>query len=203
MTNFELMGAALDEARKAAALGEVPVGAVVARNGQIVAAAHNTRETEKNALHHAELLAIDAACKALGGWRLWECELFVTLEPCPMCAGAILNSRIRRVVYGAADAKAGCCGSVTDLFALPFNHHPMVEQGLRAEEAGALLQAFFKDLRVRLAARPKWKRPACMTGMEYEETVKKWKLRGKVSSFHFLFSANCAILFNGILSKPI
>ena len=121
MTDFELMGAALDEARKAAALGEVPVGAVVARNGQIVAAAHNTRETEKNALHHAELLAIDAACKALGGWRLWECELFVTLEPCPMCAGAILNSRIRRVVYGAADAKAGCCGSVTDLFALPFN----------------------------------------------------------------------------------
>ena len=82
MTDFELMGAALDEARKAAALGEVPVGAVVARNGQIVAAAHNTRETEKNALHHAELLAIDAACKALGGWRLWECELFVTLEPC-------------------------------------------------------------------------------------------------------------------------
>lgn len=77
-----------------------------------------------------------------------------------MCAGAILNSRIRRVVYGAADAKAGCCGSVTDLFALPFNHHPMVEQGLRAEEAGALLQAFFKELRVRLAARPKWKRPA-------------------------------------------
>ena len=119
MTDFELMGAALDEARKAAALGEVPVGAVVARNGQIVAAAHNTRETEKNALHHAELLAIDAACKKLGGWRLWECELFVTLEPCPMCAGAILNSRVRRVVYGAADAKAGCCGSVTDLFAMP------------------------------------------------------------------------------------
>ena len=142
MTDFELMGAALDEARKAAALGEVPVGAVVARNGQIVAAAHNTRETEKNALHHAELLAIDAACKALGGWRLWECELFVTLEPCPMCAGAILNSRIRRET-------------------------------------------------ARTARR------------EYEETVKKWKLRGKVSSFHFLFSANCAILFNGILSKPI
>ena len=155
MTDFELMGLALEEAAKAAALGEVPVGAVVARHGEVVATAHNTRETEKNALHHAELLAIDAACKALGGWRLWECELFVTLEPCPMCAGAILNSRIRRVVYGAADAKAGCCGSVTDLFALPFNHHPMVEQGLRAEEAGALLQAFFKDLRVRLAARPR------------------------------------------------
>ena len=185
MTDSELMGLALEEARKAAALGEVPVGAVVARNGEVVAAAHNTRETEKNALHHAELLAIDAACKKLGGWRLWECELFVTLEPCPMCAGAIINSRIRRVVYGAADTKAGCCGSVTDLFAMPFNHHPVVEQGLRAEEAQELLQAFFKDLRARLAAR------------------QKWKLREKVGGFHFLFSANCAILFNGVLSKPI
>ena len=159
MTDFELMGAALEEARKAAALGEVPVGAVVARNGEIVAAAHNTRETEKNALYHAELLAIDAACKALGGWRLWECELFVTLEPCPMCAGAIINSRIRRVVYGAADTKAGCCGSVTDLFAMPFNHHPKAESGLRAEEAQALLQTFFQELRVRLASKPKWKPP--------------------------------------------
>lgn len=129
MTDFELMGLALEEAAKAAALGEVPVGAVVARHGEVVATAHNTRETEKNALHHAELLAIDAACKALGGWRLWECELFVTLEPCPMCAGGIINSRLRRVVYGAADTKAGCCGSVTDLFALPFNHHPVVERG--------------------------------------------------------------------------
>lgn len=142
MTDYELMGAALEEAARAAALGEVPVGAVVARNGEIIAAAHNTRETEKNALHHAELLAIDAACKKLGGWRLWQCELFVTLEPCPMCSGGIINSRIRRVVYGAADTKAGCCGSVTDLFALPFNHHPVVEGGLRAEEAQALLQAF-------------------------------------------------------------
>lgn len=95
MTDFELMGLALEEAAKAAALGEVPVGAVVARHGEVVATAHNTRETEKNALHHAELLAIDAACKALGGWRLWECELFVTLEPCPMCAGGIINSRLR------------------------------------------------------------------------------------------------------------
>ena len=141
MTDFELMGLALEEAAKAAALGEVPVGAVVARHGEVVATAHNTRETEKNALHHAELLAIDAACKALGGWRLWECELFVTLEPCPMCAGGIINSRLRRVVYGAADTKAGCCGSVTDLFALPFNHHPVVEKGLREAEAQQLLQA--------------------------------------------------------------
>ena len=136
-----------DEARKAAALGEVPVGAVVARNGQIVAAAHNTRETEKNALHHAELLAIDAACKALGGWRLWQCELFVTLEPCPMCSGAIINSRLKRVVYGARDPKAGCCGSLTDLFALPFNHHPVIESGLLEDEAQALLQDFFVMLR--------------------------------------------------------
>ena len=156
MTDYELMGLALEQAAQAAQLGEVPVGA---RHGQVIAAAHNTRETEKNALHHAELLAIDAACKALGGWRLWECELFVTLEPCPMCSGAILNSRIRRVVYGAVDAKAGCCGSVTDLFALPFNHHPVVEQGLRAEEAQALLQAFFVRLREQRASRPRWKPP--------------------------------------------
>ncbi|OUN74905.1 tRNA-specific adenosine deaminase [Faecalibacterium sp. An58] len=157
MTDHELMGAALAEAEKAAALGEVPVGAVVARRGEIVAAAHNTRETERNAVHHAELLAIDRACKALGGWRLWECELFVTLEPCPMCAGAILNSRIRRVVYGAADPKAGCCGSVTDLFALPFNHHPAVEGGLRAEEASALLAEFFVRLRAQRGTRKKWR----------------------------------------------
>ena len=139
MTDFELMGLALEEAAKAAALGEVPVGAVVARHGEVIATAHNTRETEKNALHHAELLAIDAACKALGGWRLWECELFVTLEPCPMCAGGIINSRLRRVVYGAADTKAGCCGSVT--------------------EAQQLLQAFFVSLREKRAGRPRWKPP--------------------------------------------
>ena len=147
MTDYELMGAALAEAEQAAALGEVPVGAVIAKDGEIIASAHNTRETEKNALHHAELLAIDAACKKLGGWRLWQCELFVTLEPCPMCSGAILNSRIRRVVYGAADTKAGCCGSVTDLFALPFNHHPVIEAGLMEAEAQALLQDFFAMLR--------------------------------------------------------
>ncbi len=160
MTDQELMGAALREARIAADLGEVPVGAVVARRGEIVAAAHNTRETQRNALHHAELLAIDAACKALGGWRLWECELFVTLEPCPMCAGAIVNSRIRRVVYGAPDPKTGCCGSVTDLFALPFNHHPVVEQGLGAEEASALLAEFFNRLRAQRGKKPKWTPPS-------------------------------------------
>ena len=147
MTDEQLMRLAIEQAKKAAALGEVPVGAVVAKDGEPVAVACNTRETGKNATHHAELLAIDAACRALGGWRLWQCELFVTLEPCPMCSGAIINSRIRRVVYGAADPKAGCCGSVTDMFALPFNHHPQVEDGLLAEECAGLLKGFFAALR--------------------------------------------------------
>ena len=145
MTDEELMRAALDEAKIAADLGEVPVGAVVAKDGEIVARAHNLRESGKNATYHAELMAIDAACKALGGWRLWQCELFVTLEPCPMCSGAIINSRLKRVVYGARDPKAGCCGSLTDLFALPFNHHPVIESGLLEDEAQALLQNFFCD----------------------------------------------------------
>ena len=147
MTDFELMGAALDEARKAAALGEVPVGAVVARNGQIVAAAHNTRETEKNALHHAELLAIDAACKKLGGWRLHRCDLYVTLEPCPMCAGALINSRMKTVYYGAPDPKAGSCGSLINLFALPYNHQPALVSGGLEQECADILRNFFRDLR--------------------------------------------------------
>ncbi len=150
MRDEELMQIALDEAALAAAEGEVPVGAVVAKDGQVVAQAHNRREGDKNALAHAELLAIDAACRALGGWRLWQCELFVTLEPCPMCAGAIINSRIARVVWGAPDPKAGCCGSVADLFALPFNHRPQMQDGLLAGESRALLQAFFSSLRGRL-----------------------------------------------------
>ena len=147
MTDFELMGAALDEARKAAALGEVPVGAVVAKDGEIVAAAHNTRETEKNALHHAELLAIDAACKKLGGWRLWQCELFVTLEPCPMCAGAILNARIPKVFYGARDSAFGACGGVTNLFMEQFPHRPALVGGILAEDCQAVLAEFFEKLR--------------------------------------------------------
>lgn len=159
MTDLELMAVALEEAQKAAALGEVPVGAVVARRGEIVAAAHNTRETGKNALHHAELLAIDAACKALGGWRLWECELFVTLEPCPMCAGAILNARIPRVVYGARDEKYGACRSVCSLFDMNFNHHPVVEGGVLEQACAELMQEFFRELRVQLRTRPKWRRP--------------------------------------------
>ena len=144
-------------------------------------------------------MAIDAACKALGGWRLWECELFVTLEPCPMCAGGIINSRLRRVVYGAADTKAGCCGSVTDLFALPFNHHPVVEKGLREAEAQQLLQVFFASLREKRAGRPRWKPPVPKTGENKENSGNCVKN----CSSHFLFGLDCGILFNGILSKPI
>ena len=159
MEDLDYMKEALALAREAREAGEVPVGCVVVCDGQVVGRGRNRREEGRNALCHAEIEAIAEACRTLGGWRLWQCTLYVTLEPCPMCAGAIINSRIRRVVYGAADTKAGCCGSVTDLFAMPFNHHPVVEQGLRAEEAQELLQAFFKDLRARLAARPKWKPP--------------------------------------------
>lgn len=158
MNDEELMRLALAEARLAAQAGEVPVGAVVAKNGVPVAFGRNRREKDKNALSHAEILAIDAACRALGGWRLWECDLYVTLEPCPMCAGAIINSRIRRVVYGARDAKAGCCGSVVDLFALPFNHTPLVEGGLLEDESAALLQQFFAQLRAQ-PAKPRWRKP--------------------------------------------
>lgn len=158
MTDIDFMQEALRLAKEAAADGEVPVGAVVVRNGEIVGRGRNRRETIKNALSHAEIEAINEACQALGGWRLWECELYVTLEPCPMCTGAIINSRIKRVVYGAADEKAGSCGSVIDLTALPYNHKPIIERGLMEEECKALLQEFFRELRVKLKDRPKWKK---------------------------------------------
>ena len=150
MTDEELMRAALAEAKLAAALGEVPVGAVVAKDGEIIARAHNLRESGKNATYHAELLAIDAACKALGGWRLWQCELFVTLEPCPMCAGAIVQARIPRVVIGSMNAKAGCAGSVLNILKEPgFNHQVKVETGILGEECSCLMTDFFKELRRR------------------------------------------------------
>lgn len=159
MTDTEAMHEALALAREAADEGEVPVGCIVTDGEHIVGRGRNRRETGKSALAHAELEAIGEACRTLGGWRLWRCTLYVTLEPCPMCAGAIINARIPRVVFGAPDPKAGSCGSVTDLFALPFNHHPVVERGLRAEEAQALLQAFFLRLREQRAAKPRWKPP--------------------------------------------
>ena len=147
MTDEQLMQAALEEARTAAALGEVPVGAVVAKDGEIIARAHNLRESGKNAIYHAELLAIDAACKALGGWRLWQCELFVTLEPCPMCAGAILNARIRRVYYGARDEVMGACGGVLNLFMERFPFRPALVGGILKDECRAVLADFFRALR--------------------------------------------------------
>ena len=158
MDDLYFMDQALELAKEAAADGEVPVGCVIVRNGEIVGRGRNRRERAKTALGHAEIEAIAEANRNLGGWRLWECTLYVTLEPCPMCAGAIVNARIPRVVYGASDSKCGACGSVCDLFNMDFNHHPTVEKGIREEEAAALMTEFFQNLRVTLRARPKWRK---------------------------------------------
>lgn len=136
--------------------GEVPVGCVVVWRGQVVGRGRNRREANRSALCHAEIEAIDQACRTLGGWRLWECDLYVTLEPCAMCAGAILNARIPRVIFGAPDPKYGACGSVCSLFSMAFNHHPEAVQGVREEEAAQLLQAFFRKLRLERKDKPKW-----------------------------------------------
>ena len=146
-TDEEYMRAAIAEAEKAFSEGEVPVGAVIVRGNEIVASGRNRRETGKNALYHAELEAIDNACKALGGWRLPGCALYVTLEPCPMCAGAIINSRIERVVFGAYDKKAGSVRSIVRLFDLPYNHRPEVKGGVCGDECAVLLSEFFRHLR--------------------------------------------------------
>jgi tRNA(adenine34) deaminase len=153
------MEQALALAREAAEEGEVPVGCVIVRGQQIVGRGRNRRETQKTALGHAEIEAIADACRNLGGWRLWDCTLYVTLEPCAMCAGAILNARIPRVVFGASDKKYGACGSVCHLFSMDFNHHPQVESGLMEAESAALMEEFFKELRISLRSRPKWKPP--------------------------------------------
>lgn len=147
MNDEFFMDQAIELAKEAAKEGEVPVGAVVVIDGRIVGRGRNRRETGKNALAHAEIEAINDACKTLGGWRLWQCDMYVTLEPCPMCTGAIINSRIKRLVYGASDSKAGSCGSVVNLFSLPYNHKPEVVSGLKQEECAALLSDFFKKLR--------------------------------------------------------
>ena len=149
MDDRDFMTEALRLAEEAAAEGEVPVGCVITLGDRIVGRGRNRRETGKNALAHAEIEAIDEACRTLGGWRLWQCTLYVTLEPCPMCAGAILNARIPRVVYGASDPKAGSCGSVTDLFAMSFNHHPEKTAGILEEECAAALRQFFRRLRTK------------------------------------------------------
>ena len=151
------MKEALKLAQEAFDDGEVPVGCVLVREGEIVGRGRNRREKGKNALAHAEVEAINDACARLGGWRLWQCTLYVTLEPCPMCAGAILNARIPRVVYGASDDKCGAVRSVCSLFDMKFNHHPRVESGIREEACSQLLTEFFAKLRMELRSRPKWK----------------------------------------------
>lgn len=143
----EFMERAVALAKISALEGEVPVGAVVVKDGQIVGEGRNRRELGKNALYHAETEAINNACKALGGWRLWQCEMFVTLEPCPMCAGAIINSRIKKVTFGAYDKKAGSFGSIINFNDLPYNHKPEIVGGVNEEECANLLKDFFKDLR--------------------------------------------------------
>ena len=151
------MKEALALAREAAAAGEVPVGCVIVREGEIAGRGRNRREEKQATASHAEMEAIAQANAALGTWRLDDCELYVTLEPCPMCAGAILNARIPRVVYGASDSKCGAVRSVCGLFDMAFNHHPQVITGVLEEECAALLTEFFQKLRVELRTRPKWK----------------------------------------------
>lgn len=143
----KFMKLALDEAKIAFSKGEVPVGAVIVKNGEVVAACHNLREQKQNALSHAEMEAINLACEKLGSWRLDDCELYVTLEPCPMCTGAIINARIKTVVFGAYDSKMGCMDSVINLCDYPFNHKVEVYGGIMEEECLAVLQDFFKNLR--------------------------------------------------------
>lgn len=145
----QFMRLALHQAAKAAAMGETPVGAVVVFEGRVVGRGRNRRETRRDATEHAEIMAIRQACRKLGSWRLTDCDLYVTLEPCLMCAGALINARIRRVVYAATDRKAGSCGSVVSAQDFPLMHRMICEGGLLSGEASDQLRGFFKDLRQR------------------------------------------------------
>lgn len=147
MEKEDFMRYALSLAEMSANEGEVPVGAVVVCDGKIVGEGRNRREIVKNALHHAEIEAINSACENLGGWRLWKCDLFVTLEPCPMCAGAIINSRIKNVYFGAFDPKNGAVMSKARLFDIDFTHKPCFEGGILENECSEILTSFFKKLR--------------------------------------------------------
>lgn len=148
--NEKFMREAIKQAKKAATIGEMPVGAVVVRGDEIISRAYNRRETKKNALLHAEMTAIDRACRKLGGWRLPGCELYVTLEPCPMCAGAILNSRIEHIYFGADDPKSGCAGSVLNLLDMNLcNYRTRVTSGVMEEECRDIIKSFFRELRER------------------------------------------------------
>ncbi|MDR1563798.1 MAG: nucleoside deaminase [Oscillospiraceae bacterium] len=141
------MYAALGYANQAASLGEVPVGALIVRGEEIISFGYNLREAGRNGLYHAEMMAIDSACRTLGSWRLSGCELYVTLEPCPMCAGAAINTRISRVIFGAYDKKAGSCGSLLNLLDVKYNHRPRYLGGVLEKQCGEALRAFFKELR--------------------------------------------------------
>ena len=146
-TDARFMRRAIELATLAGEAGEIPVGAVIVKNGDIISEGYNRRETDGLSTAHAEIVAIEAACRKLGGWRLSGCTLYVTLEPCPMCAGAIINSRIDRVVYGAADARAGCFGSVINFNSYPFNHACKIDSGVCAGECAAILRSFFEKRR--------------------------------------------------------
>ena len=147
MEHRDYMARALELGRQAMEEGEVPVGCVIVKDGVVVGEGRNRRETARTPQGPAEIEAIHQACRTLGGWRLTGCTLYVTLEPCPMCAGAIVNARIPALYYGAKDDKAGCCGSVLNLFEERFNHHPRIYGGLMEAECTALLQSFFQNLR--------------------------------------------------------
>lgn len=143
------MKEAIKQAKKAESIDEVPIGAIIVHNDKIIARAHNLRESKQNAVAHAEIVAIQKACKKLGSWRLENCILYVTLEPCPMCSGAILQSRIERVVYGASDPKGGCIESCMQMYEVNgFNHYPKVTSGVLKEECSELLKNYFKQKRV-------------------------------------------------------
>ena len=147
MKNKYYMKLALKEAEKAFVLGEIPIGAVITKGDEIISAAYNRRETGKNALFHAETEAIYKACEKLGGWRLWECSMYVTLEPCPMCAGAIVNARIPNVYFGAYDIKNGACSSNLKIFNMENNFRPEFEGGILEGECSGIIKKFFKELR--------------------------------------------------------
>lgn len=145
--HLDYMKIALDYSSHALERNEVPVGCIIVKDDLVIGRGYNTRESEKTALGHAELMAIDEACKTLGGWRLFGCTLYVTLEPCPMCMGAIINSRIDTVVFGAYDKKAGCCGSVLQLADCGFNHRPKIIAGVLEKDCSKIISDFFKKLR--------------------------------------------------------
>lgn len=146
-SEIDFMDIAIEEAKAAEEEDEVPIGAVIVRNGEIIARAHNRRESSKCATHHAEILAIEEACKKLGGWRLPETEMYVTLEPCAMCAGAIINARIPTVIYGAPDLRFGAFGSLIDLSEIPLNHKPEIKRFVRRDECKNLLSEYFQKKR--------------------------------------------------------